>query len=194
MPARFPLDLSLLRHLIEVQQLQQRIVAERLGCHVSTIERACRAHGLRTQRTGPRSGEGHPNWKGGRLLVGGYLYLYRPEHPLATRGGYVLEHRLVAEAKLGRPLTRDEVVHHRNGVRADNRPENLEVFQTNAEHLKAELTGRVPNWTAEGLERIREGVRRSRTTRSSKASGVREPAPATARPKTKVARKARQAS
>ena len=194
MPARIQLDLALLRHLIEVEQLQQRVVAERFGCHVATIERACRDNGLQTQRTGPRSGEKHTNWRGGLTLRKGYWYRYQPAHPLATKSGYVLEHRLVVEATLGRHLTRDEVVHHRNGIRADNRPENLEVFQTNADHLRSELIGRVPNWTPEGKERILAGVRRGNTHRSPKASGARGPAPATGRPKTKPARKARRAS
>lgn len=43
------------------------------------------------------------------------------------KGGHRLEHRLVMEKMLGRPLLRDEHVHHKNGVRADNRLKNLEL-------------------------------------------------------------------
>jgi hypothetical protein len=57
----------------------------------------------------------------------GYRLVFRPEHPNANRGGYILEHRLVMSEQLGRPLTAHEDVHHKNGIRADNRPENLEL-------------------------------------------------------------------
>lgn len=80
-------------------------------------------------------GENHPNFIGviayGRN--GAYRARLSPDHPYADSKGYIMEHRLVMEAELGRFLTRDEVVHHINEIPTDNRPENLEVM-TKAEH------------------------------------------------------------
>jgi hypothetical protein len=54
--------------------------------------------------------------------------VHAPTHPRARSSAYVFEHILVAEELLGRYLEPDETVHHRNGVRDDNRPENLELW------------------------------------------------------------------
>lgn len=76
-------------------------------------------------------GEKHANWTGGRRVQAGYVYvLIQKDDPFAcmrTVIGYVAEHRLVMARTLGRPLTSTEQVHHINGVKSDNRPENLEL-------------------------------------------------------------------
>jgi hypothetical protein len=80
-------------------------------------------------------GATHPAWKGGRFLTGeGYVRLLTPHHPNADHQGYMLEHRLVVEKDLGRFLTADEVVHHINGVKDDNRIENLQLFESQDAH------------------------------------------------------------
>ena len=85
-------------------------------------------------------------WRGGRSVDrNGYILVKSPGHPFATKKGYVREHRLVMEKKLGRYLHPKEVVHHRNRKRDDNRLSNLRLFRTNADHLRHELTGVRPN-------------------------------------------------
>lgn len=76
-----------------------------------------------------RAGTKNGNWKGGiSHHRKGYRYVLQREHPRATKGGYVLEHVIVMEQVLGRQLLPGENVHHLNGQREDNRPENLELW------------------------------------------------------------------
>jgi hypothetical protein len=73
-------------------------------------------------------GEKNGNWKGGRTYSkAGYVMVKSPGHPRASQG-YVFEHILVMEALLGRFLLLGETVHHLNGVKDDNRRENLELW------------------------------------------------------------------
>lgn len=58
----------------------------------------------------------------------GYIIMHWPEHPNARKDGKVSEHTVVMVEFLGRPLERFENVHHRNGIRDDNRLENLELW------------------------------------------------------------------
>ena len=81
----------------------------------------------------PRSsGEKNGRWKGGTKIVRGYVWEYCPDHPTKKGKGptnkYVLQHRLVMEKMLGRYLEPHEQVHHKNAIRNDNRPENLELW------------------------------------------------------------------
>lgn len=69
-------------------------------------------------------------WKGGRSRhATGYILIWAPNHPRARTTPYVFEHILVMEKMLGRRLESHERVHHRNGRRDDNRPENLELWR-----------------------------------------------------------------
>jgi hypothetical protein len=81
------------------------------------------------------TGERHPNWHGGRRKHFGYIRIYSPNHPQKDTHSTVYEHRLVAEKKIGRLLEKTEIVHHLNGVKDDNRPENLAVIENNSKHV-----------------------------------------------------------
>lgn len=79
-----------------------------------------------------RIGEHNSAWKGGRYKSPhGYIYIYKPEHPRAGKyhGLYVAEHQLVWEESHNQLLPEGYIVHHLNGIKNDNRPENLVALQ-----------------------------------------------------------------
>jgi len=69
------------------------------------------------------------------VVISGYLYVYTPDHPNATKAGYVAKHRLVAEKTIGRLLNKGEDVHHKNLDKYDNDPNNL-IAMSSSEHSK----------------------------------------------------------
>jgi hypothetical protein len=104
------------------------------------VSKSLRKQGIK-RRPASYSGDRGATWKGGRTNSAGYIYKYTTDlnHPGIKRcsnvGGYVLEHRLVMESHLGRYLQKWETVHHINGVKDDNRIENLQLLPT-GEHNK----------------------------------------------------------
>lgn len=160
-----------IRQWIEVDLWTHEQVAQALGCVHQTISKVCRKNGIRTQRTGPRSGAGHPEWQGGRIVdKDGYVLLWTPDHPNRRKHTrHMLEHRLVMEQHLGRLLDPSEVVHHKNGNKQDNRIENLELFSSNGEHLRQTLAGQCPQWSDDGKARILQALRRPGKSRRRKA-------------------------
>lgn len=79
-------------------------------------------------------GSGNGRWVGGKKDSWGYTMIYIPHHPKQVKN-YVAEHRLVMEMYIGRILESNEIIHHINGIRNDNRIENL-VLTTASEHMK----------------------------------------------------------
>lgn len=70
-------------------------------------------------------GPDNPAWKGGRAYSDGYILVKCRGHHLANKQGYVMEHILVWEETHRMPLPQGWVIHHLNGIRSDNRRENI---------------------------------------------------------------------
>ena len=71
----------------------------------------------------------------------GYVAIYAPWHPYCSKEGYVMEHILIMENAVGHFITRKDVVHHKNGIKDDNRIENLQIM-TFSEHASYHLKER----------------------------------------------------
>lgn len=86
-------------------------------------------------------GVNHYKWKGGwKRTSAGYIIIHKPEHPFSRKSdGFIAEHRLVMEKKIGRYLLPQETVHHINHDKGDNRKENLELFPSRGHHLRHHL-------------------------------------------------------
>lgn len=106
----------------------------------ANVKRCLECHRKRFASLGPA----HPLYKGPVRHRSGYIRMRVLGHPYAMADGYVFEHRLVMEKKLGRHLLPHETVHHVNGKRDDNRIENLVLCQTQKEHFAHHIKPKKP--------------------------------------------------
>lgn len=163
----------------KLKTLSLHEIAKEIGCSYGGVAYAVRAHGIDVpwKKSGPkpgtnmkqiateayrnkypngRFGKDSPRWKGGVRRVGHmrkYIGIYNPDHPYCTVEGYVLEHRLVMEKHIGRYLKPEEMVHHRNGIKHDNRIENLELMSNRKEHARAHFDA------VKEVDRLRDALR-----------------------------------
>lgn len=132
------LDVDAVKTMYESGMTQAEIAAE-LNVTQRIVFNFMRRNGIKARIAAKRCQDGEKNsyWHGGRTQDEfGYVMIQCKEHPRASKcGGYVPEHILVAESKIGRHLTTDEVVHHINGRKWDNDPDNLCVM-TKSQHSK----------------------------------------------------------
>ena len=112
----------------------------------------CYNRQVASERWKNRIGPLNPVWKGGRHTNSqGYIHIWCDDDV------YRLEHRMVVEKKLGRPLFDDEDVHHKNGIRNDNRYKNLEL-RVKAKHPAGASVNDLRLWAQEILQRYPEDL------------------------------------
>lgn len=116
-------------------------------------------HMQKKQHAAPGQWDVFPPCRGGHTTIyGGYVWEQCPGHPLANHWGFVAQHRLVGESMLGRPLHKGEVVHHKDRVRTNNTPGNLEVM-SQAEHRRHHArcdSNRIPITEQEARKALQE--------------------------------------
>lgn len=119
-------------------------------------------------RSESRRRERGSNWKGGiRITTKGYRQILVPEHPRADSSGYVMEHIYIWERISGSAVPKGCCVHHLNGNKSDNRPENLCLMTTGA-HTAYHHTG--TKRTAETCQKISD-ERKRHLAKSSDING-----------------------
>jgi hypothetical protein len=132
-----------------------REVATQIGASAETIRRILIRAGVSRRPRGVRRSPGS------RITdKDGYVLVRKPEHPFANSAGYIREHRLVMERAIGRWLTEKEVVHHIDGDKSNNAPENLQLFGSNSEHKRFDMAGNTWAKGDVGNPRRRYRVRR----------------------------------
>lgn len=122
-----------LYHYYIIKKLSVIEIAKILNCSRSVIFNRLKEYKIKirnlkeARKVSPfHKGKNAHNWKGGRFNnKDGYILVLCPNHPHKTTGDYIFEHRFIMEIKLGRYLNKNEIVHHINGIRTDNRIVNL---------------------------------------------------------------------
>ncbi len=143
--------------VLYISGLSSNAISKRTGLRIRLVTTALRRMkitrsfrdaallGIKEGRIRQPRGSKSPSWKGGRVTDKGYVYVYCPEHPRATKTRpYVGEHILVWEKANSRKLPDEWVVHHSNGIKDDNRPENLIAYPKKKHaQLIPEMTQRI---------------------------------------------------
>lgn len=127
------------------------------GCEKPSHSRGlCGMHYFRLRKHGstdePPSRKRSDSW----ITANGYKAMYMPGHPMANTAGAVLQHRIVMAEALGRNLLPQETVHHINGIRTDNRIENLELWASS--HPPGQRVDQLVEWAVSLLKTYQPGL------------------------------------
>lgn len=128
---KFKIPVRLPAHLGLSKKAKKKISIYRKGIKLSEEHKQNISLGGKGKHTGKNNG----NWKGGKIKVNGYILIRKPKHP-KSKNGYIGEHIIVMEKSIGRFLKKDEIVHHKNKIRNDNRIENLQLLKNQSEHIR----------------------------------------------------------
>lgn len=162
-----------IKHAARAEKLRIAGLAKRTTCTVEGCDQRARGHGLcpkhlhHLKKYGdPLAGPTRPNrGTGVQYSCWGYRQIKCAGHPAADHHGYVMEHRLVMEKHLGRLLAETEVVHHKDGNKANNEIENLELFVSHSAHVKEHSKTRLEKFGSYGFEAGRDRVLKEKRTR-----------------------------
>lgn len=145
------------------QAMSSAQIAQAVGLSRRYVSKLQQRLDLPRLNKGARNGQKNHRFVSGRQIgLDGYVYVSAPKnHPYAcVRAGRqaktILEHRLVMERKLGRYLLPTEVVDHIDGLTLHNAPENLRLFQSNADHLETTIAGKQKLISPAGREKLRK--------------------------------------
>lgn len=157
-------DVDLLKYKYVVEKKAMNVIAEEMGVSVWNVHDKLHKAGVsirpqmtpqcqeaaRKANTGRKQSKEEREMRsaimkqggvgGKKRLNTGYMAIYFPDHP-QSKDGYILEHRLVMEGIIGRHLQNGECVHHINGIKDDNRKENL-MIMTDKEHKRLHMKER----------------------------------------------------
>lgn len=116
-PQKIPLNVSEIARLFRSGKTIKEL-AQKYSVSETTIKKRLWERGIQTDTF----------HKGYKVKDSGYIQVLSPDHPRADKSGYVAEHTLVMEKHIGRYLKGNEVVHHVNGIKGDNRIDNLRLM------------------------------------------------------------------
>ena len=140
------IDKEPLQRMYVDEDMTTKQIAKKLGCSDVTVGERLKEYGIPRRTPSDRNKHRmrhNKEWfakvkKGlnfkGEAMNGGYRLIYSPEHPLATKTKYVLEHRLIMERMLGRYLKQEEEVHHIDFNPSNNEEDNLYLFKSKGTH------------------------------------------------------------